>query len=94
MSNSKGGRGNSLGLRLSYIDQFVQDNFRSPVVDIIHPPYPGHLVGGLQLFIGTLRLCHLYHQPLVHLGCRLICLGEMSIQLAGEQQTGDLYRRG
>ena len=61
-------------------------NLHCPIPDIVHPPYPQHLILSFELLGHALTLRHLLCQQ-EHLLCGLLVdVGKIGIQPAGGQQ--------
>ena len=67
------------------VNQFVQDNFFGPRLDVIHGANPGHLVGGLELLGDAFGFGHLDGQALHHFIGLAVYLLQVGVQLAGQQ---------
>ena len=69
-----------------HIHQLPHHNLLRTSNNIIHLPYPQHLIFCLQLFLHTLFLLHLFHKPIHHLIAFLINIMQIFIQLSFKQQ--------
>ena len=70
----------------SHIHHLPHHNLLCASNNIIHLPYPQHLIFCLQLFRHTLLYLHLFHKPVQHLIAFLINLMQIFIQLSFKQQ--------
>lgn len=68
--------------RFLTVNEIGIDNFFCSAPNIIHCPYPRHLVDCFKLFRYTLTLCHLLYQPRKHFLCLLINISKITVQLA------------
>ena len=69
------------------VDQFIADDLFCSVGDVIHPPYPLHLIFGFELFGDAFFFGDLFDQAIIHHGCILVDVGKVIVEFALGQQV-------
>ena len=76
----------------SAIDELIQHDLFRPVLDAVHTSNPLHLIGSLEHLGYVFLLLHLPDDKLHALVAGMVCLSEMLIEFAGQDQIGEQNR--
>ena len=60
------------------------DGLSCPIMYIVHPADPRHLVGGFALLRHALTLCHLFYPSIKCFFCLFIDVGEIIAEFTAE----------
>ena len=70
------------------VNQLRTYDFRCTVADIVHLPYPQHLIICFELLSHAFFFGKLFYQPKEHLLCLIVGIGEVGGELTACQQIG------